>query len=108
MFKKSILVILLCINSYQTLGECKKSENIPNKTSVNISQIFEDNIAEIKKEKIYIKGESGYSYMPLLEKDQQDIEFSLYDAPNNVKGLYRVKNDDIHLARKRKLVQDSW
>lgn len=108
MFKKSIITILLCVNSYKTLGECKKPENILNKIPLNISQNLEDNIAEIKKEKIYIKGETGYSYMPLLEKDRQITEFSVYDASNDFEGLYRVKNDDIHLARKRKLIQNCW
>ncbi|HJD67484.1 MAG TPA: hypothetical protein LFV66_03390 [Rickettsia endosymbiont of Bembidion lapponicum] len=51
MFRKFILASLLCLNSYKTLAEDKKLEDLPNKILVNISENYNCSDSLVKNKK---------------------------------------------------------
>lgn len=56
MFRKFILVALLCVNSYGTLAEDKKSESVPTKILINISENYNCSDSDlVEKRKQHIK-----------------------------------------------------
>ncbi|HJD67069.1 MAG TPA: hypothetical protein LFV66_01120 [Rickettsia endosymbiont of Bembidion lapponicum] len=56
MFRKFILVALLCLNSYKTLAEDKKAESVPTKILINISEKYNCSDSDlVEKRKQHIK-----------------------------------------------------
>lgn len=56
MFRKFILVALLCLNSYKTLAEDKKSESVLAKILINISENYNCSDSDlVEKRKQHIK-----------------------------------------------------
>ncbi|HJD61695.1 MAG TPA: hypothetical protein LFV90_06140 [Rickettsia endosymbiont of Columbicola hoogstraali] len=51
MFRKFILVALLCVNSYKTLAEDKKSESVPTRILINISENYNCSDSLVKNKK---------------------------------------------------------
>ena len=97
MFRKFILVILLCLNSYKILAENKKLEDLPNKILVNISENYNCSDSLVKNKK--------------QDTEKKKLQISLPSDQIQVKGIKdnfeiieRIRGDDIHTAR-RKFVQ---
>ncbi|HJD62142.1 MAG TPA: hypothetical protein LFW14_00845 [Rickettsia endosymbiont of Degeeriella rufa] len=99
MFRKFILVALLCVNSYKTLAEDKKSESVPTRILINISENYNCSDSLVKNKK--------------QDTEKKKLQISLPDDQIQIKGIRdnfeiveRIRGDDIHTARKRKRIQD--
>ncbi|WP_341791307.1 hypothetical protein [Rickettsia endosymbiont of Gonocerus acuteangulatus] len=99
MFRKFILVILLCLNSYKVLAEDKKLEEISNKIVINISENYDysDSLVKNKKQSTEKKK---------LQISLPDDQIQIKGSRDNFEIVERIRGDDIHTARKRKCVQD--
>ncbi|WP_342225732.1 hypothetical protein [Rickettsia endosymbiont of Urophora cardui] len=122
MFRKFILVALLCVNSYKTLAEDKKLEDIPNKNLINISKNYSYSESSVKKKKqstekkklkgalpsdqIQIKGiKDNFEIIDKTSDDDIHTAKERKLVQNNFEIIERISGDDIHTARRRKLVQ---
>ncbi|WP_341789089.1 MULTISPECIES: hypothetical protein [unclassified Rickettsia] len=100
MFRKFILVALLCVNSYKTLAEDKKSESVPTKILINISENYNCSDSDlVEKRKQHIKEKKLQISLP-------DDQIKIKGIRDNFEIVERIRGDDIHTARKRKRIQD--
>lgn len=120
MFKRFVL-ILLCISSCISLGKSNKIEK-------NVSANVNNNDSLIEKKKIssndkqlkpaYLEypdltldlnpsEKSLLSLEPLLPNNK-NIQPKVISIQDNFEELNRVRGDDIHTARQRELIQNSW
>ncbi|HJD60280.1 MAG TPA: hypothetical protein LFW20_06540 [Rickettsia endosymbiont of Omalisus fontisbellaquei] len=118
MLKKFILV-LLCISSYKSLGKSNNIEKERNSNLVDFQENLSDTNSDIGKPSIFIKDEQlkEYKELYILNKNQWDSKLLspnkntkpiVIGIQDNFEELHRVKGDDIHTARQRKLIQNSW
>jgi hypothetical protein len=117
MLKKFILV-LLCISSYKSLGESNNIEKERKSNLVDFQENLSDTNSDIWKPSIFIKDEQlkEYKELYILNKNQWDSKLLspnkntkpiVIGIQDNFEELHRVKGDDIHAARQRKLIQNS-
>ncbi|WP_392506572.1 hypothetical protein ACE5D9_02110 [Rickettsia sp. 2024-CO-Wats] len=109
---KKLILVLLCISSYKSLGESNKTEN-------NVSAIERKKVSSNDKQlkPIYLEhfdltsdlnsAEKSLLSLEPLSPNNNNTKPIIVDVQENFEGLDRVKEDDIRTARQRELVQNS-
>lgn len=119
MFRKFILVTLVCLNSYKTLAEDKKSEYVINNSIyvmdnnlLDIMENFKDKDSLVKNKKIYIKEDIKekllkpiYSEDPVLYDVELLKENQANPFPNNKNQTDLFQSDFTKLDQIRNMIK---